>query len=274
MNREYTGEDCVRPDGFTFRSGVTTVVDAGSSGWRNFGVFRDEIINKSKTRVFAMLNIVGQRHGRPRWMSSRTPRIWSRSERPKSPSATATSWWESRSRTMPVPNGSPWIAAVEAGELANMPVMVDFATFRPERPFQELVLKHLRPGDIYTHTYLQAFRCSTKKGSCCPIYSKHASEGSSSTLAMAAEAFRGSQAIPAVKQGFIAGFDFDRPAYRQHERRHEGHAERDVKVPEYGHAARRGDRSVYMASGTAKSIMKSWGTLRSARLLILRFCGW
>src|SRR5512140_3512921 len=63
MNREYTGENCVRPDGFTFRSGVTTVVDAGSSGWRNFGEFRDEIINKSKTRVFAMLNIVGSGMG-------------------------------------------------------------------------------------------------------------------------------------------------------------------------------------------------------------------
>ena len=63
MNREYTGENCVRPDGFAFRSGVTTVVDAGSSGWRNFGEFRDEIINKSKTRVLAMLNIVGSGMG-------------------------------------------------------------------------------------------------------------------------------------------------------------------------------------------------------------------
>ena len=35
MDREYTGEFGVRPDGFTFRSGVTTVVDAGSSGWRS-----------------------------------------------------------------------------------------------------------------------------------------------------------------------------------------------------------------------------------------------
>jgi len=46
MGREYTGESCVRPDGFTFRSGVTTVVDAGSSGWRNFGEFRDQIVNR------------------------------------------------------------------------------------------------------------------------------------------------------------------------------------------------------------------------------------
>src|SRR3954470_15298500 len=41
MDREYLGEDCIRPDGFSFRNGVTTVVDAGSSGWRNFGVLRD-----------------------------------------------------------------------------------------------------------------------------------------------------------------------------------------------------------------------------------------
>src|SRR6476469_5194292 len=57
MDREYLGEDCIRPDGFSFRNGVTTVVDAGSSGWRNFGVLRDEIINKQQTRVLAMLNI-------------------------------------------------------------------------------------------------------------------------------------------------------------------------------------------------------------------------
>jgi len=63
MQREYLGENCVRPDGFTFRSGVTTVVDAGSSGWRNFGEFRDQIISRSKTRVFAMLNIVGSGMG-------------------------------------------------------------------------------------------------------------------------------------------------------------------------------------------------------------------
>src|SRR5262245_51411576 len=56
MGREYVGENCVRPDGFSFRSGTTTMVDAGSSGWRNFPEFRDQIIKKSKTRVFAMLN--------------------------------------------------------------------------------------------------------------------------------------------------------------------------------------------------------------------------
>src|SRR5262245_9419894 len=32
----YAGDLSVYPDPFTYRNGVTTVVDAGSSGWRNF----------------------------------------------------------------------------------------------------------------------------------------------------------------------------------------------------------------------------------------------
>jgi dihydroorotase len=36
----YCGDNSVYPDGFTFRAGVTTVVDAGSSGWRNFPDFK------------------------------------------------------------------------------------------------------------------------------------------------------------------------------------------------------------------------------------------
>src|SRR6202040_2773993 len=55
----YAGDNSVPPDGFTFRVGVTTVVDAGCSGWRNFEDFKNRIIDRSKTRVFAMLNIVG-----------------------------------------------------------------------------------------------------------------------------------------------------------------------------------------------------------------------
>ena len=54
------GPSGVIPDGFTFRSGVTTIVDAGSSGWRTFPVFKRNIIDLSQTRVLAFLNIVGE----------------------------------------------------------------------------------------------------------------------------------------------------------------------------------------------------------------------
>src|ERR687891_1550112 len=57
--RSYAGDNSVYPDGFTFRSGVTTVADAGGAGWRNFEDFKQRIIDRSKTRIFALLNIVG-----------------------------------------------------------------------------------------------------------------------------------------------------------------------------------------------------------------------
>ena len=53
----------LQPDGFTLRSGVTTVADAGSSGWRNFDDFKTRIIDTQKTRVLAFLNIVGNGMG-------------------------------------------------------------------------------------------------------------------------------------------------------------------------------------------------------------------
>ena len=51
---DYAGGDwAIAPDGVTLRDGVTTVVDAGSSGWRNFETFKERVIDRSQTRVLA-----------------------------------------------------------------------------------------------------------------------------------------------------------------------------------------------------------------------------
>ncbi|MEJ7605715.1 MAG: hypothetical protein WKF37_05485 [Bryobacteraceae bacterium] len=47
------------PDHNALRNGVTTAVDAGSSGHKNFERFKRDVIDGSKTRVLAFLNIVG-----------------------------------------------------------------------------------------------------------------------------------------------------------------------------------------------------------------------
>ena len=47
------------PDGFSFRSGVTTIVDVGGAGWRNFRTFKEQTIDRSQTRVLSFLNVVG-----------------------------------------------------------------------------------------------------------------------------------------------------------------------------------------------------------------------
>jgi dihydroorotase len=53
----------IDPDSFAPSSCVTTITDAGSSGWRNFETFKERIIDRSKTRVTAFLNIVGEGMG-------------------------------------------------------------------------------------------------------------------------------------------------------------------------------------------------------------------
>jgi dihydroorotase len=202
MNREYIGENCVRPDGFTFRSGVTTVVDAGSSGWRNFGEFRDQIINRSKTRVLAMLNIVGSgMGGRP---------DVEQNVKDMEPERTAEVAKRHSDIVVGIKvahyAGPEWVAVdrgVEAGKLANIPVMVDFATFRPERPFQDLVLKHLRPGDIYTHEYLRAVPMLDAQGRVLPYLFEAKKRGIIFDVGHGGGSFSWKQAIPAVKQGFL-----------------------------------------------------------------------
>ncbi len=51
------------------------------------------------------------------------------------------------------PEWKPFDQAVLAGNIAHIPIMIDYGDNRPERPFYDLLATHLRPGDIYTHMY-------------------------------------------------------------------------------------------------------------------------
>jgi dihydroorotase len=82
--------------------------------------------------------------------------------------------------------------------------MIDFATFRQERPFQELVLKHLRPGDIYTHTYLRMTPLLDDQGRLLPYLADARKRGIIFDVGHGGGSFSFKQAIPAVKQGFVS----------------------------------------------------------------------
>jgi dihydroorotase len=203
MDREYTGEFGVRPDGFTFRSGVTTVVDAGSSGWRNFEDFKRLVIDRAQTRVLAMLNIVGK------GMAGRNDIEQDVSD--MEPERTAEMAKRYKDLVVGVkiahyagPDWGPVEKSIKAGDLANIPVMVDFAAFRPERPFQDLVLKKLRPGDIYTHAYLTAVPMLDANGRLLPYLFEARKRGVIFDVGHGGGSFSFRQAVPAVKQGFIA----------------------------------------------------------------------
>ena len=147
----YAGDNSVYPDGFTLRAGVTTIADAGSSGWRNFEDFKQRIVDRSRTRVLAFLNIVG--YGM---------RGGAFEQDLDDMAVQPTVEMARRHRGLIVgvktahyagPEWTPVERAVEAGTLADVPVMVDFGARRAERPVAELLTQKLRPGDIYTHVF-------------------------------------------------------------------------------------------------------------------------
>jgi dihydroorotase len=145
------GYSAVQPDGFSFRSGQTTLVDAGGSGWRNFPQFKQQVIDKSKTRILAFLNIVG---------SGMKGGKVEQNLADMDAKQTAARIKEFPGVIIGVkvahyagPEWDPVIRAEEAARDANVPVMVDFGGHTPPLSLEDLLLKYFRPGDILTHAY-------------------------------------------------------------------------------------------------------------------------
>src|SRR6478736_2652499 len=193
------------PDGFTLRAGVTTVVDAGSSGWRNFRQFKKQTIDRSQTRVLAMLNIVG---------NGMVGRFEEQDVTDMNPQQTAymitklypdiivgikaAHFWGDFTQVD---------RAVEAGNLANVPVMVDFGEHQPPNSIEELFMKHLRPGDIFTHTfsYGPTVRETVvdENGQVKPFIFQAQKRGIVFDVGHGGGAFSWRQAVPSFRQGFM-----------------------------------------------------------------------
>ncbi|MBA3711263.1 MAG: amidohydrolase/deacetylase family metallohydrolase [Pyrinomonadaceae bacterium] len=198
--KAYTGDLSVYPDGFSFRSCVTTMADAGSSGWHNFEDFKQRVIDRAKSRVFAFVNIVGQGMGGGAVEQDVNDMNAQRAAEiaKKYPGVVvgiktahfAKPGWEAVDR------------AIEAGQLANVPVMVDFGEFHPERPHQDLILKKMRPGDIYTHTYLSRVPMLDETGRVRSYLFEGKKRGVIFDVGHGAGSFVFRYAVPAMKQGF------------------------------------------------------------------------
>ena len=198
------GNLALPPDGFTFRNGVTTVVDAGSSGWRTFPTFKAQTIDVSKTRVLAFLNIAGEgmRGGYEQNLNDMDSKM----------SALVARRYQDFIVGFKVahyegPEWTPVDRAVEAGKKAgNIPVMVDFGGNTPPLPIEQLFMKHLRPGDIFTHCFGQLasreFIVDTQTHKVKPFVWEARKRGINFDVGYGGISFAFSQAIPAVKEGF------------------------------------------------------------------------
>src|SRR5260221_3542587 len=149
----YMSTSCaaLRADGVTCRTVATSVVDAGGSGWRNFLACKSQAIDHSKARVLAFLNIVGSgmRGGpyeqNPMDMDAKLTAIMAKQYPEYIVGIKLAHYmgheWEPTDR------------AVKAGELAKIPVMIDFGGAEPALSLETLLMEKLRPGDILTHCY-------------------------------------------------------------------------------------------------------------------------
>lgn len=198
------GTESMLPDSFAFRSGITTVIDAGSSGWKDFPVFKKKIIDNSKTRVFAFLNIVGAgMRGNP----------FEQDTTDMDGNKTAEIAQQYHDNIVGIklahyrgPAWKPVDEAVKAGIMAHIPVMIDFGDNSSPLSLQELFLKRLHPGDIYTHCFaqLKGRECivDTVTGKLKPFVWEAKSRGILFDLGYGEISFSFSQATPATKAGF------------------------------------------------------------------------
>ena len=190
------------PDGFTLRSGVTTIVDAGGPGWRNFEQFKEQTIDRSRTRVFCFLNIVGsgmkggaveQNLGD---MDAKLTAMVARAN-PEHIVGIKLAHYSG-------PEWAPTERAVEAGRLADIPVMVDFGGNTPALLLETLLLEKLRPGDILTHCYAHVngrMPVVDEDGKVRPFVFEAQKQGRILDVGHGGGSFVYEQAKPAIEQG-------------------------------------------------------------------------
>jgi dihydroorotase len=198
----------IHADAHLFASGVTTTVDAGTAGWRNFDDFEKRCIAPSRVRILAFVNIAGP------GMVEASKEQDITEMRPREAAAVATTfpdvvvgiktahyrvsgeWDESH---------PPWESvdrAIEAAELCGRPVMVDFFPRPPERSYPDLLLRHLRPGDIHTHMFARQFPIVDSHDKVNRFMREAREKGIIFDLGHGAGSFLFRNAVPALRDGF------------------------------------------------------------------------
>jgi dihydroorotase len=193
-------DSSVQPDAFSFRSGVTTMVDAGTTGVKTFPAFRAQVIDKAQTRVLALLNIVAAGMGT------------GQEDDPAQLDADAAAAMAAANKGVIVGfksahyAGPGWESvekAVAAGKRVDMPVMVDFGYLNKIRNLPTLLLDKLRPGDIYTHCYSGHREELLDSGKVNPAIEAARKRGIIFDVGHGAGSFYWYVAEPAFRQGFV-----------------------------------------------------------------------
>lgn len=191
-------EGWVTADTYALPNGVTTVVDTGSAGWKLFEEFKATIIDQSKTRILAFLNIVGAGMGGAVEQDV--------GEMDPVPLARMIERYRDRlvgSKTAHF--GGPGWEAVEgtiaAARLSGTVAMIDFHP-QPTRSYHDLLLGKMRPGDLHTHLYASHIPLLDEQGIVNDYVREARRRGVLFDLGHGAFSFWYRIAVPALAQGF------------------------------------------------------------------------
>lgn len=189
-------------------SGVTTIVDAGSSGADSFLREKQEVIDRAQIRVLALLNInaAGMNSSKEQDVAEMDPQRCAETInkfRDIIVGVKTAHYWTEQPWDA---EHAPWAAvdrAEECGKLAHVPVMFDFWPRPPERSYAELILTKMRPGDIHTHVFAQQFPILDENGRVNNILIQARRRGVIFDVGHGQASFWFRNARPAAKQGFL-----------------------------------------------------------------------
>ena len=189
----------ILPDAHCLPEGTTTAVDAGGSGHLTFDDFNEQIIAPAITNVFALLNIAGEGMvGEPEQdldgMDSELTAL-KIAQRPDLIVGVKVAHYMG-------PGWEPLDRGIQAAEENGVFVMVDQSPIHT-RPMNDMILEHLRPGDMVTHCYALSKPMTDIHDKVKPHFIEARERGVQFDVGHGAGSFSFRIAKAAIEQGFL-----------------------------------------------------------------------
>ena len=189
----------ILPDAHCLPEGTTTAVDAGGSGHLTFDDFNEQIIAPAITNVFALLNIAGEGMvGEPEQdidgMDTELTAL-KIAQRPDLIVGVKVAHYMG-------PGWEPLDRGIQAAEENGVYLMVDQSPIHT-RPMDEMMLEHLRPGDMVTHCYALSKPMTDIHDKVKPHFIQARERGVQFDVGHGAGSFSFRIAKAAIEQGFL-----------------------------------------------------------------------
>ncbi len=187
------------PDAFAPRAGITTVVDAGTSGWRTFPDFKAKVIDNSTTRVLAFLSIAASGYSNDKAQENIAEMDVQKTA--ETINKYADNLVGVRIGRYDGTEWTPFDRASEAAKLVNKPLFVE--CHLPMYSLEDQLNK-MRSGDIMTHAFENVSERMTvvdEQGKVRPFVLAAQKRGVLFDIGHGGGGFWFNQAVPSFKQG-------------------------------------------------------------------------